>query len=67
MKRHEACYWINEIANDARRSIDYLQKEIEKAATDESKQGSVDYYRDRIAEAAKRLEALDIAGDALTK
>jgi hypothetical protein len=70
MKRHEACHWINVLIADTKRSIEYRREEAEKPReneTEEQKAARARYAAERIAELEKQLQALDMAGDALTK
>jgi hypothetical protein len=68
MKRHEACYWLNKMAEDVRRSIRYRQEDCEKVcegASEQEVERRRQYAAERIAEHEKELAALEIAGDAL--
>jgi hypothetical protein len=71
MKRHEACHWINVLIADTKRRIEYRREEAELAGayndTEEQKAARSRYSAERIAELEKQLQALDMAGDALTK
>jgi hypothetical protein len=68
MKRHEACHYLNKLAEDIKRSISYRQEDCDRPRegdTDEKVEQRKRYSAERIAEHEKELEALDIAGDAL--
>lgn len=70
MKKAEACARLFEIANQTREALTYSRKRIEEEKAKKEAKGEPgephDWELDDMAKKEKWLEALEIAGDALT-
>ena len=72
MKKHEACFHLNEVIDETRSSVQYLQQKNREFDADASKseaekKSHAAYQNERIRKLELRLLALDMAGTGLTR
>jgi hypothetical protein len=67
MKKHQACFWLNKIAENVLSMRNHYVKARVPDGADAEDEKMTEFRKNQIAELDQQLEAIDMAATALTK